>query len=145
MTVNTVIRNINVQSCSFLVVWSRNFITSKIPHAALHRKIIQRNRLQHAKGFEQQYHRSTEQVHSTINFTWACSNLRINSRGNRHTVKAGHYIVLAAITSKFIWTPEQETEETDKRKEGVSLYKSYAKPTTVITGVSRMGQLDQYV
>lgn len=27
-------------------------------------------------------------------------------RRNRHTVKTGRYIVLAAITGKLIWTPE---------------------------------------
>jgi len=41
----------------------------------------------------------------------------IRKRKNRHTVKAGHYIVLAAITSKFIWTPREETKETHKKRE----------------------------
>lgn len=32
-------------------------------------------------------------------------------KGNRRTVEAGHYVVLAAITSKLIWAPERETKK----------------------------------
>lgn len=80
-------------------------------------------------------HRYPEQVHIIIIVNCACSNPKTDRIGKRHTVKAGHYIVLAAIPSKFIWTPKQETKETSKKREGVSLYKGCVKPTTVITGV----------
>lgn len=106
--------------------------TSTTPHAALTEKIIQRNKLQHAKR------RAAQEL-----LTEHASKPRTDRIENRHTVKAGHYIVLATIPSKFIWTPEKETKETDKRE--FVYTESCAKPTTVITGVGRKGQLDQYV
>lgn len=52
-------------------------------------------------------------------------------RGNRRTVKAGHYVVLAAITSKFIWAPEwkQKSQERREKREEVSSYQSCERHT----------------
>ncbi len=39
-------------------------------------------------------------------------------RGNRRTVEAGHYVVLAAITSKLIGAPERERQKSQREKRG---------------------------
>lgn len=36
--------------------------------------------------------------------------LRHRQEGSGRTVEAGHYVVLAAITSKFIWAPERKNK-----------------------------------
>ncbi len=39
-------------------------------------------------------------------------------RGNRRTVEAGHYVVLAAITSKLIGAPERGRQKSQREKRG---------------------------
>lgn len=38
-------------------------------------------------------------------------------RGNRRTVEAGHYVALAAITSKLIGAPERERQKSQRERE----------------------------
>lgn len=63
----------------------------------------------------------------------------------RRTVKAGHYVVLAAITSKFIWAPErgnkksQERKRRERRESSEFTPELSKRPTTRITGVVKRG------
>lgn len=43
--------------------------------------------------------------------------LRHRQKGSGRTVEAGHYVVLAAITSKFIWAPERKNKQKKKMVE----------------------------
>ena len=38
--------------------------------------------------------------------------VRQRQKGSGRTVEAGHYVVLAAITSKLIWAPERGNKKT---------------------------------
>lgn len=41
---------------------------------------------------------------------------RQRQKGSGRTVEAGHYVVLTAITSKFIWAPESKNKKKKKEK-----------------------------
>lgn len=43
--------------------------------------------------------------------------LRHRQKSSGRTVEAGHYVVLAAITSKFIWAPERKNKQKKNGRE----------------------------
>jgi len=60
--------------------------------------------------------------------------LRHRQKGSGRTVEAGHYVVLAAITSKFIWAPERKNKqkkmvEKKQRKEKRWIYAKKEAPS----------------
>lgn len=60
--------------------------------------------------------------------------LQHRQKGSGRTVEAGHYVVLAAITSKFIWAPERKNKqkkmvEKKQRKEKRWIYAKKEAPS----------------